>query len=157
MKELNLGQKAHGGYFIGIMTDPQGNEFNMIVSPKKLGEIKTQWKVKNTWTNKGSSKVDGFYNTLKLTSSDHPAGKFISNLDIGGFNDWYFPSIKELETLVRNKNYLPSDQGFNETYWSSSENSDVDVFGIDFDLGYHRILRKGVKNYFARAIRAVPI
>lgn len=49
-----------------------------------------------------TNQIDGLSNTLSLQGQGSPAANFCRNTDDGGFNDWYLPSIAELEICFFN-------------------------------------------------------
>jgi hypothetical protein len=58
----------------------------------------------------------------------------------GGFDDWFLPSLEELDALYTNLDAagdLVNDFGFSGTYyWSSSEINDVSVWAVSFFDGF---------------------
>jgi hypothetical protein len=91
----NIGSEFAGGYFAGIINYPDKNNYAIIVSSKKYGEKKLQWRI-----DKKSSYYDGYFNCedSELIS----AFKFCRCLLINNYNDWYLPSRNELEICYRN-------------------------------------------------------
>ena len=66
----------------------------------------------------------------------------------GGFDDWFLPSIDELNVLYSNKKLLGISDGW---YWSSSEGDNYNIWFFDFKFGFKDLARK---NYMkVRAIR----
>jgi hypothetical protein len=56
----------------------------------------------------------------------------------GGFNDWFLPSIDELNKLFINRNELGISDGW---YWSSTEGDNFNVWYIDFKFGFKDLTR----------------
>lgn len=89
-----------GGYYAGANIWANGVEYALVVAPKTLGGESSS----SSWGYDGSiagatSLSDGKANTDKLVSSQ--AANFCRGLTIGGYNDWYLPSIDELEICFR--------------------------------------------------------
>ena len=62
------------------------------------------------------------------------AAKLCSNLNTGGYSDWYLPSKDELNKLYLQKMLLG---GFKEVcYWSSSETGKYNACSQIFDSGF---------------------
>lgn len=94
-----IGQPFGGGFYAGkISTNGSGvADYYLIVGPKASAETNAQWgPVSNTGA---TSEIDGFANSQILNSPTYPAAYFCRNLSIGGYTDWYLPSIKELGIL----------------------------------------------------------
>lgn len=68
--------------------------------------------------------------------------------DGGGYNDWFLPSIEELNKLYTNKNYLGMSEGW---YWSSTESDNYSIWFLDFKFGFKELARHN--HYRVRAIR----
>jgi hypothetical protein len=79
------------------------------------------------------------------------AVSYCANLVINGFEDWYMPSLRELELLYANRWVI----GYfaNKTYWSSSENGWNGAWCLSFANGvnYSRLKNNA---YCVRAIRS---
>lgn len=97
-----IGQLAPGGRFVGI--NRIGNScYMIIVSPKWTEEIKG-FLLKTVYTHTPNTKslCNGLANTRAMDSSEHPAARFCLDLEVNGFNDYYLPSLNELELCYRN-------------------------------------------------------
>ena len=97
-----IGQLAPGGRFVGI--NRIGNScYMIIVSPKWSEEIKgLRLKTFVSHTPNTKSVCNGLDNTRAMDSSEHPAARFCLGLVVNGFNDYYLPSLNELELCYRN-------------------------------------------------------
>jgi hypothetical protein len=100
------GTPFEGGYYAGkIQYD--GKTYALIVSPKAQGEPAgtIRFKASNTNTPNTGSLNDGWSNTLALVEAGadiHSAAAYCRSLIIDGYNDWYLPSVNELEICYRN-------------------------------------------------------
>lgn len=96
-----LGESMAGGFFGGLISINQ-TTFCLIVSPKESGEFYNQ-----CLTQLGASDHvatfhnDGCHNTAMLAQY-YPEIKSITQVTINDYNDWYIPSLDELEVLYRN-------------------------------------------------------
>ena len=110
-----IGEPFGGGYFAGYISHTaDGNPTHaLIVAPRATGATGTgytlttnlAWKTTNTTTAGTTSSFDGAVNTAAMVTAgiaDHPAAQFCVNLSIGGFTDWYLPSLYELDIAYFN-------------------------------------------------------
>ena len=101
-----IGASYGGGYFAGRITIG-GTLYNLVVSPKASGYdsgISKPYKTSNTDDgSSANSYSDGMANSNAINDSNHPAVQFCRSLTIGGYSDWYLPSVNELEVIY---NYL---------------------------------------------------
>jgi len=84
---------------------------------------------------------DSHAKSVKKDWSD--AKSYCQNLTHAGYDDWYLPSIKEIETLADTTRYNPAiKKEFKNTvssnYWSSSPyvSNSKHVWGVDFKYGH---------------------
>jgi len=101
----SLGDAYQGGYFAGeISTSLNGvATHRLIVSPAATGTgYGKQWKTDNSSTSGTNSLYDGPSNSSAMNDSGHPAAKFCEDLTIGGYTDWYLPSLYELAICYYN-------------------------------------------------------
>jgi hypothetical protein len=111
----NIGLEVEGGFFAGLISHTaDGNPTHaLIVAPAATGAsgagytltTNYAWKPTGTATAGTSSTFDGAANTAAMVAAgiaDHPAAQFCVNLNIGGFTDWYFPALNELEIAYFN-------------------------------------------------------
>jgi hypothetical protein len=104
-----IGFPMAGGYFAGYISHTANGAptHALIVAPRATGatgggyDLTTflQHKTTNTITANTTSLFDGAANTAAMVAAgiaNHPAAGFCKNLSIGGFTDWYFPALFEL-------------------------------------------------------------
>ena len=112
---VNIGDELGGGYFAGYISHTADGvpTHALIVAPRADGATGTgytlttdlQCKTTNTATTGTTSAFDGAANTAAMVTAgiaDHPAAGFCVNLSIGGFTDWYLPSLFELDIAYFN-------------------------------------------------------
>ena len=100
-----IGSEYGGGFYAGQISTT-GNSVAthyLIVAPNSSGtEDGKAWKTTDTSTSGTSSVIDGPTNSSNMNNASHPAAQFCEGLTIGGFSDWYMPSINELEVCYYN-------------------------------------------------------
>lgn len=120
-----LGESIAGGFYIGTIC-AASTCYYLIMAPNATGCALCQWKTSLTDSSVGNSgefRCDGYGNTYDhLADPTHPAANFTATRTIGGFSEWYLPSIDELVQLYTNKACVPAGEGFvSAFYWSSTE------------------------------------
>jgi hypothetical protein len=79
------------------------------------------------------------------------ANQLCTNFRNGKYRDWYLPSKEELSLLYKQKSVIGGLT--DNTYWSSTEMENGNVWGINFKNGMQYGSNKNIPNYI-RAIRA---
>lgn len=110
-----IGDPFQGGYYAGLISHTADGVAThaLIVAPAATGATGTgypvttdlRWKTTNTSTPGANSEFDGVANMTAVLAAgiaDHPAFEFCYNLTIGGFNDWYLPSVREYDVAYFN-------------------------------------------------------
>jgi hypothetical protein len=112
----------------------------------------------------GSAVGVGKGNTLAMIQ-EQGTGKYAAtlcnNLTIGGFSDWFLPSIEELKLMYTNLKKANLGGFSGATYWSSSRYLDrsdpndecYDAYVCDFSKGSERTTNMG-QYFHVRACRA---
>ena len=150
----SIGEYWQGGYYFGDL-----NGYYLIAAETEVGGY--QWKTSLTTTVGADSYTDGYANQVDMVAagiSDHIACQYCYNLSSGGYTDWYMPAIDELAFLYASKAALVSAglSFLDETYWSSTENSDM-AYVIAFSDGTQLSKYKTSTTPYTRAIRRVLI
>jgi hypothetical protein len=110
----------------------------------------------------GSGLFEGKYNTAMINPTQggaSSAAAICGNLSLGGYNDWYLPSIEELNKMYQNIGQgntlgLGNVGNFaNNYYWSSTEFDNNFAWLQIFDFGNQYYSLKG-NTYYVRAVRA---
>jgi len=106
-------------------------------------------------TGTGTAIGTGKANTAAILAihADAPAAKACANYDGGGLNDWFLPSIDELNEMYQARSHLGISTGY---FWSSSQVDNLNALSQNFDNGYW--FKDGSKKYNSflnvRAVRA---
>ncbi len=88
------------------------------------------------------------------------AAAICADLSLGGYSDWYLPSIEELNKMYQNIGQgndlgLGNVGGFAlNAYWSSTEDDNNDAWAQGFTDGLQLNYNSKVNTYFVRAVRA---
>jgi hypothetical protein len=85
-------------------------------------------------------------------STSGTAVYFADNLDIGGYSDWYLPSLDELREIYNNRSSL-SPMPTNITYYSSTDFSTTNWRAINFAFGTNSSAGKSFSGGRVIAIR----
>lgn len=100
-----IGVFWEGGYYTGQIVINE-KVYALIVAPKAQGHALSTLAVKTSGSNTpGTGSLnDGWSNTQAMIASGatlHPAAKYCRDLVINGYDDWYLPSVNELEMCYR--------------------------------------------------------
>ncbi len=114
-----IGTPFAGGFYAGrIRVGYQ--TYALFVAPKADGEHSDfAWNKSSKIVEGAMSFFDGMANTQAMAKAGSELAKWALDLRIGGHQDWYLPSMDELEVLYRNlkpikqKNYLYARSGIN--------------------------------------------
>jgi len=152
---IKIGSPYNGGIVYNI---DQTGKHGLICTPTDILFVKIPWG-KNGETG-ADSKTDGQMNTKFIVNhaqEKRQENKFAAcicdTLSLGGFTDWYMPSLEELEHL-----YIAREEirGLVEDdYMSSTEANADDAWHLHFQRNkkprFH--YNKTAKDYFFRCIR----
>ena len=89
---------------------------------------------------------------IALYGSENNAAKLCDDLVLNGYDDWFLPSLNELEQLYNNRVAIggPFDAA---AYWSSTESTTQYAYYFSFNVGLTSQFNK-TNPYFVRAVRA---
>ncbi|MCC5916695.1 MAG: DUF1566 domain-containing protein [Cryomorphaceae bacterium] len=94
---------------------------------------------------------DGRINTQLLAGlSGNFLAKTCSQSTAGGYNDWYLPSVEELEAIYQNRSEIGNLA--NIIYWSSTEYSEIRAKGVNMLNGQIATPTKSAQ-YYCRCVR----
>jgi uncharacterized repeat protein (TIGR02543 family) len=111
----------------------------------------------------GMATGDGKQNTqlivarLNQLGETGRAAQLCANLNINGFNDWFLPSLYELDLMYKNLKQNGLGNFSNDAgYWSSSQYSTgaAWIYFFNFDIGYEANNYTKDSMFFVRAVRA---
>ena len=156
----NIGDTIQGGIVFYL----DGTGGGLIVTPTDLAEL--EWGcygIEISGAN-GTSIGTGYQNTTDIESectTSGTASDICANLTLGGYSDWFLPSKDELQMMyenlqsqsVSNGNFL-NGMFVPGYYWSSSQFSNNDAYGIDFAIGFVNQSMWKSDSLLVRAIRA---
>lgn len=90
-----------GGFYAGRY-QIDGEEYALIIAPKALGEHNdTVWHTTYDDIPGAKHYTDGLANTQAMAAAGSELAKWALALDIDGQQDWYLPSLDELEICYR--------------------------------------------------------
>lgn len=113
-----IGTALAGGFYVGRIR--RGDEVRVLIAaPKAEGQLIDVWNSTYKRVDGALSFNDGLANTIAMADTGSKLAKKVRDLRIGGFDDWYIPSLDELEIAYRNlkptteENYCYMRSGIN--------------------------------------------
>ena len=160
-----IGEEFGGGVIFHLWKDKLGAEHGLVVATtdqsaaqawSNIQNVEIGQTAKSSWD--GLSNSNAIVNQSGHTSS---AAKLCLDLVSGGQNDWYLPSIQELNMLWNNyftvvkslAQISGATQLGSAAYWSSSERANGSAWAFSFNYGYASTSIKDGTT-FVRAVRA---
>jgi hypothetical protein len=157
---LYIGMEYQGGIIFHLFTEGDGIQRGLIVALNDLGQA--EWGFVGTDIPGAGSTWNGEANTQDIINAGGAANEaagLCANYSSGGFDDWYLPSVQELNMLWNN--YYDVSKALNthpdatellpDYYWSSMEGSADVAWFFRFGLGG----ANGSIKSFTRRVRAV--
>ena len=119
---LALGDAYGGGYYAGqISTAGNGTaSFNLVIGPLASAKSNLIWGGMDINVPGATSRIDGPANTAATNNATYPAAQFCAAVSAGGYSDWYFPAINELDVCYYG---LKPTTASNSTSFGINDNS----------------------------------
>lgn len=144
------GNSNYHGEFTGFTLNfTTGASFSPTVNSKNY-----YWDYNSTLNSNYAFSSNGNINTTTITNAiggGSYAARVCQDLDIGGYQDWYLPSLSELSKLQQQKSVVPNLTS-SATYWSSTEISSTQAYSINFLTAQTNY---SVKNSYTNYVRAI--
>ena len=153
-----------GDYYEGgVVFYLDGNGGGLIAAPSNQTNTGAEWGCYGTNIPgaQGSVIGSGAQNTIDIVNANcipNANGNLIAanicaNLTLGGYSDWFLPSIGELNQMYINKavigNWYPN------FYWSSTEYNNLYAYNVNFQNGNTNVVDfKKFIPFYVKAIRA---
>lgn len=161
-----IGEQFGGGVIFHLWKDNLGVEHGLVVALTDQSSSQAWSNVASTAVGIGAQSYwDGLSNSNAIVSQaghNNSAAKLCLDLVNGGFDDWYLPSVLELQLLSSNYYQIAktfsitpgaTNLVFNSGYWSSSESANNKGWYYIINGGRTNNLDKTI-NQYVRAIRA---
>jgi len=153
---LKIGDHFGGGIIFYL---DESNEHGLISAPENQTDRKVMWGrngitgAASTTNGQENTKRILKYFTEKKKSPEKSAAFICDTMTLGGFHDWYLPSIFELNKMYEKQDLIGNFQAGD--YCSSTEYGPADACNMHFRP--HRTLQfyynKDNKEYYVRCIR----
>jgi hypothetical protein len=140
---LKIGQ-VYGGGKIGYILASGDNGYDPCVTHGLIvadtiageGQLVFPWGIDTLYIGGTAKSIgSGANNTkeiIKKCTKPNIAAKYCDDFKVNGFDDWYLPSIDELEKIFTNKDSIGGFQ--RAMYWSSSESDTTNAYYMFFSV-----------------------
>jgi hypothetical protein len=137
-----IGELYGGGIVIAVWKK-DGIEKGLITSLTDLSAEYEWSNVKDKLSEDPQRLMDGQANTNEIISQEghsQSAAKLCRDYSAGGNNDWYLPSLRELQLCFQSAYIVNSILGYKdgfqfEYYWSSSDITNIAAYCLQFSEG----------------------
>ena len=164
ISDLSFGDFYQGGIFFYLLQPGdigyvQGEIHGLVAAPEDQGNFPWGCSGTNIFTRREIGT--GVNNTQLIVDNcgeNNIAAKVCNNLFINGYNDWFLPSIDELDLMYINLylnsvgNFKPVTMFNNDNYWSSTSTSSNAAYKTFMSLGGGGGSNKD-NDFLVRAIR----
>jgi uncharacterized repeat protein (TIGR02543 family) len=152
-----IGDRGPAGGWIFYDQGSYANFWRYLEAAPSDQSTGTQWGCYGTSISgaDGTLVGTGKQNTIDIEAgctTPGAAADICANLSLGGYSDWFLPSLDELNLMYENLK-LAEIGGFGVTYWSSSELSANTAYYQNFDDG-NKVLYWKDYAFRVRAVRA---
>ncbi len=148
--EKNIGEEYSGG----VIAYCDKNGRSGLIATHSDQSINAPWGCNGVYIDNTSSDYNtGKSNTnliVKKCTEKPIAASVCQDLGVGRYEDWFLPSLSELNYLYINKNKIGNFS--NSYYWSSTENNFASAMRQSFNLGVQNSSSKS-GNYRVRCVR----
>ena len=154
---LSIGDTYAGGIVFYLQPGSDCTYHGIVCAP--YDQNSAPWGCYGTWLGGTSLTIGtGQANTTAILNGCSESGiaaRVCDNLVLNGYNDWYLPSLDELNLMADNL-AVHGIGGFigNGDYWSSSEYSNNSAYGEIFSINPSGFYSGKYHTYSIRAVRA---
>jgi hypothetical protein len=145
--EMLLGKEYLGGYIFAITDSAKGN--GLMIPKTHLGEM--QWtpdrdiRVFATQRSLGMG-YDNTDDIIRKYDEGAYAAYACDTTTLLGFDDWYLPTIEELEYIYKHVHLSDDTKVMGNDFWTSTEYTELEAYYFRFSYGEEKQLSKTLKN-----------
>jgi len=159
-RTYNIGDYGPAGGIIFYDKGVFSNGWRYLEAAPAETEFIAQWgalwhDVVGTSTDVGSGKrnTELIIESLTALGESEIAAQLCAALNYGGFNDWFMPSLGELDLIYQNLKQKGLGGFSNGWYWSSSQVNDTDAWPKRFDGS--QFLEDIPYKFYTNSVRAI--